>query len=143
MQLTMQREPSVDNATLSVLYNGSDAICDICEDQVREVVGQPVSEWKVHGATAIPAGTYRVTFENSARFGPGTLTVNGVPGFEGIRIHPGNTAANTEGCLLPGARNSDSTVGASRAHLAELRALVRGAIDNGEEVTIEILAAGA
>lgn len=141
MLLTMQREPSKNGATLSKLFNGTDFICDICEDVVREVSGQPVSAWKIFGETAIPAGVYQITFEPSARFGPNTLTVNDVDGFKGVRIHGGNTAANTEGCLLPGSRNSSCTVAASQDHLAILRSLIRESVDAGETVELEIMAA--
>ena len=72
------------------------------EDTVREITGKPVESWKVPGATAIPAGRYRVTLENSARFGAETLTLNDVPGFTSIRMHAGNTVVDTAGCPLLG-----------------------------------------
>jgi hypothetical protein len=36
------------------------------EDEIREIPGRPVAEWKVHGKTAIPAGRYRITLEASS-----------------------------------------------------------------------------
>jgi hypothetical protein len=141
MILTMQREPSVGGATLSKLSVDGTHVCDILEDVVREIPGTPVAQWKVFGATAIPAGRYRLTFEHSNRFGPETLTVHGVPGFVGIRVHGGNTAAHTEGCLLPGARNTKSTVAYSQIHLASLRDVVRAGLSRDGEVWIDILPA--
>ena len=143
MKLDQYREPSTKGATLSTLVctqpnETPTFVCDILEDVVREVPGQPVDAWKVHGETAISAGTYEVTFENSARFGPNTLTVNAVPGFVGIRIHGGNTSANTEGCLLPGLRNSEYTVARSQDNLQALRSLCREAVDRGEKITLTI-----
>lgn len=108
---------------------------------MREVPGVPVSEWKIKGATAIPAGTYEIELRQSARFGPDTMTLLDVPGYQYIRIHAGNTSADTEGCLLPGIRNSLVTVGHSRNNLAKLKAIVVPAIRTGQKVTIEIIPA--
>lgn len=139
MILTMIREPSVGGATLSRLFKGNDFICDILEDQVRELPGRTVSFWKRKGTTAIPFGTYEVTMETSGRFGPNTLSLNNVPGFEYIRIHGGNTAADTEGCLLPGTRNSANTVANSQIALKKLKTVTWAAYSKGEEVMIEIV----
>jgi hypothetical protein len=141
MYLTMFREPSQGGATLSKLFFGEAFICDILEDEVREIAGQPVSEWKIKGVTAIPAGVYEITLENSPRFGPSTLTVNDVPGYTGVRIHAGNKNEDTEGCLLPGTRNTSCTVVASRAALSYLRSLVVAVLNKGERVQIEIIPA--
>lgn len=141
MYLTMFREPSVGGATLSKLFFGEAFLCDILEDEVREVPGVPVSEWKIHGVTAIPSGVYEITAEDSPRFGPSTLTVNNVSGFSGVRIHAGNKSEDTEGCLLPGTRNTVCTVVASRAALSYLRNIVMTVLDKGERVQLEIIPA--
>jgi hypothetical protein len=110
MKLTVIREPSQGGATIGKMFIDGVFACFTLEDEVREVEGQPVSEWKIKGATAIPAGSYRVTLEHSARFGPDTPTINDVPGFQYIRMHAGNTAADTEGCLLLGLFASKTTL---------------------------------
>lgn len=138
-ELTLVREPSKDGATLSVLYLGAYAICDVLEDEVREVPGMEVVLWKVKGRTAIPAGSYALALENSLRFGPDTLTVRGVPGFEYIRIHGGNTQLDTEGCLLPGTRNGTNTVKDSRVALQRLRDLIVPSLRRGEPVILKII----
>ena len=94
------------------------------EDAVREVPGLPVSEWKIKGATAIPVGTYQVSLTMSNRFKRIMPQVHGVPGFEGVRIHGGNTHKDTEGCPLFAARRiGEKTVQGSQEN--ELTELIR------------------
>lgn len=75
-------------------------LCWTLEDVVREIPGQPVTAWKIKRETAIPRGTYTMCVTRSNRFGVDLPLLLDVPGFEGIRIHGGNTAADTEGCIL-------------------------------------------
>ena len=124
MELIVQRTRLTEEYTTSQLYIDGNYFCFTLEDKVREVPGQPVDKWKVPGGTAIPTGFYGVTFENSPRFGPQTLTINKVPGFTGVRIHTGNTAADTEGCLIVGYRVNSSGVivpGTTKPALLDLK----------------------
>lgn len=77
-------------------------LCYTLEDKIREVKGKSVSEWKVKGSTAIPAGRYEIKRTMSSRFGREMLQIMDVPGFSGIRIHAGNSQEDTEGCVLVG-----------------------------------------
>ena len=86
------------------LYINDECFCFTLEDQVRERQGVSVEKWKVYGETAIPRGIYNVVFANSPKFGPDTITLLKVEGFEGIRIHAGNSAKDTEGCIIVGYR---------------------------------------
>ena len=140
MKLTLQRNPSVAGATVGSLYVDGAWVAHTLEDEVREIEGQPVSAWKIHGKTAIPSGEYVVTMEDSPRFGPDTLTLNDVPGFQYIRIHAGNTSADTEGCILLGLRATECTLvgGTSRPAVALVKDDVARAIGRGEVVTISI-----
>lgn len=140
MKLTVLRHPSHGGATIGKLYIDGAFTCNTLEDEVREVAGKPAHEWKIKGNTAVPSGTYRVTLQNSPRFGLDTLTLLDVPGFDFIRIHAGNTAQDTEGCLLLGMRATDVSLvgGTSRPAVELVKAKVKSAIERGEIVQIDI-----
>ena len=140
MVITLQRRPSVSGATIGKVSIDGAFVCYSLEDEIREVPGQPVEAWKVAGKTAIPAGEYSVTLEDSPRFGPDTINLLDVPGFKFIRMHGGNTAADTEGCPLLGMQATDTTLmgGTSRPAVALVKGEVSRAIERGELVTIVI-----
>lgn len=84
MKIIIRRQPSQGGATIGKLSIDGLFACYVLEDEIREVPGQTVSEWKIKGQTAIPAGEYRVTLEDSARFGPDTMTIR----CAWISVHP-------------------------------------------------------
>lgn len=144
MNLVLRRRPSFGGATIGELFLGDERVCFTLEDQVREVAGAPVSKWKISRETAIPAGRYRIVIDFSNRFQRMTPRLLNVPGFEGIRIHPGNCPADTEGCLLPGTSTvNDRWVSQSGLACAKLTGLIKLAIDRGEEVWIDVCSADA
>ncbi len=108
MELLLKRIELADNYTIGRLYVDGAPECWVCEDTVRE------PGVKVHGKTAIPYGRYEIYITMSARFKRMLPLLIKVPMFEGIRIHPGNTALDTEGCLLPGRVRLPNGVGESR-----------------------------
>lgn len=138
MKIELERVQCTPDATIGSLSVDGAWLCWTCEDAVREVPGQPVATWKVPGATAIPAGTYEVDVTQSQRFGRLLPVLLDVPGFTGIRIHPGNTAADTEGCILPGLTRAGQSVGLSRRAFDQLFPLVRDARGRRERVTIRV-----
>jgi hypothetical protein len=140
MKLNLKRRESRGGATIGSLYIDGVFACYTLEDEVREIEGEPVSAWKIKGATAIPSGQYAVTLEDSARFGPDTLTVNDVPGFVAIRMHAGNTAADTEGCPLLGMAVTMAGIvgGTSRPAVNLVKGHVLAAIGRGEDVAIDV-----
>lgn len=69
-----------------------------------EDVVRPAGAPKVHGRTAIPAGLYEVKIHPSPRFKKRLPWLQDVPGFDYILAHGGNTAADTEGCILVAAK---------------------------------------
>lgn len=140
MKLTLNRRPSVGGATIGELLEDGARLCFTLEDEIRERVGEPVANWKIRGATAIPAGEYRVTLEMSPRFGPDTLTINNVPGFVGVRMHAGNTDRDTDGCPLLGLRVTENSIvgGTSAPAVGLVKARVRAALAAGQHVLLTI-----
>ncbi len=138
MILTLLRQPSTPLATIGRLYLGGEPFCWTLEDPVREVEGQPVEAWKIPGKTAIPAGRYQVVVTQSPRFGRELPLLLAVPGFSGVRIHAGNRAEDTEGCILPGFDRGEVFVGRSREAEASILYRLVGARTRGDPVTIDV-----
>lgn len=139
MQIRLERTQFSADVTLGRLLVDGKFECWVCEDAVREIDGKPVAEWKVPGKTAIPFGMYDIVITMSNRFKVRLPLLQAVPGFEGIRIHPGNTAADTEGCLLPGLDRLGKGVGRSRLAFDALFAKIDAALTAGERVLIHVV----
>lgn len=140
MRLRLQRHPSGPESTIGALYqiagdtSLSERWCWTCEDVIREIPGVSVAVWKVPGQTAIPAGLYRVILTPSQRFHGKVLPLlEDVPGFSGIRIHPGNTSAETEGCILPGESTDGTRVTGSTLAFGIIMARLHEVIDGQQE----------
>lgn len=94
---------------------------------------------KVVGLTAIPEGSYPVVITKSPRFRRWFPLLVGVPVFTGIRIHSGNMAADTRGCILVGENTIVGRLTSSRATLTKLITSIMAASDQGEAVWITIV----
>lgn len=138
MELEVNSPASVGETTISPLTIDDLPECDILEDKIREIPGQPISSWKIPGITAIPAGRYEITITMSPKFKKMLMLLNDVPGYEGVRIHGGNTAENTDGCLITGNKVNNSTVENSQNCLKKLQAKVQAALDMKQKVFITI-----
>lgn len=143
MKLKLERRFFFDTATIGRLFADGIFICYIVEDVVRDKNKdgdlQDEGEAKVMHKTAIPYGTYEIAVTMSQRFKRELPILLNVPEFEGIRIHTGNTEADTSGCLLPATYCDGKTGVESTAAFTRLFAIIRTAIAAGEEVTIEIV----
>ncbi len=105
--LVLHRKFRGPDYTIGKLYwqNGTKEvyICDILEDPVRNKITSSLNNFvKVFGKTAIPYGTYEIIRSFSNRFNKVLPLLLNVPHYDGVRIHSGNTAEDTDGCLLPG-----------------------------------------
>ena len=131
MNLRLVRSPSNASCTIGKLYVDGVLECFVLEDVVRPT--------KIAGRTAIPAGKYKVVITMSPRFGKLMPLLLNVPNYAGVRIHKGNTAEDTEGCLLPGLTNpTPYTVGNSGKAYDALFAKLQKALLK-EEVWIEVI----
>ena len=130
MKLNLNRDPSDNICTQGELAVDDVYECFTLEDVVREE--------KIYGETAIPAGTYRVIISYSYHFKRDLPLLAGVANYEGVRIHPGNTAANTEGCILVGQTKGLDFIGSSVLAFNALYAKLLAARDRHEDIWITI-----
>jgi hypothetical protein len=126
MVIKIKRLYKTDNSTIGELTIDGKFECYTLEDKEREV--------KIKSETAIPKGTYKVIINQSNRFKKLLPLLLNVPNFEGVRIHPGNTNHDTEGCILVGRTRSKDFIGQSRKAFATLFAKMKEA----KEITLII-----
>jgi hypothetical protein len=108
MELFVQRFVYSAKSTIGELtIPGHDFKCHTLEDVVRP------DGVKIPHETAIPGGRFRLIVDYSNRFKRYMFHILDVPMFEGIRIHCGNTDADTDGCLLVGVSEAHDWIGGS------------------------------
>lgn len=137
MELDLKRRWLTEASTVGELYVDGVRECYVLEDRYR-----PPPEAKVYGATCIPLGRYEVRITHSPKFKRDLPLLIDVPGFSGVRIHPGNTASDTEGCLLPGRVRHGESVKESVHAFVELMAKLMGAA-GPIHLTVELATEGA
>ena len=140
MKLTLKRIALRPTYTIGKLYIDDVYFCDTIEDTVRDINKNGKfdnGEKKIHSKTAIPYGIYEIKWTYSPRFKKYTPQLMNVPSFEGIRIHAGNTSADTEGCLILGENKQVGKVLNSRATINKFYPIIKEACSKGT-VTIEI-----
>ena len=109
--------------------------CDTLEPTWRDYEH---GAYKVKGHSAIPEGRYAVVISWSPKFKQWLPILLGVPNFDGIRIHAGNTSEDTEGCILVGKNRLVGQVLDSRIWLHRLKQKIVEAKGRGEPVWITI-----
>lgn len=141
MKILIERKWRKADYTIGILYVNGVRLCNTLEDAVR-------SE-KVYGKTAIPAGTYRVLMNTVSQkfqdrvwakpYGGMVPRLRNVPDFQGVLIHPGNTAADTDGCILVGDNTIKGQLTNSTNRYYELMGRMLGAALAGESIDITIV----
>ena len=142
MEIRINRIARKERYTIGNMYVDDTYFCDTLEDADRGLVDtmeiDEILENKLKGITAIPTGKYDVILTFSPRFKRILPLLLNVKGFEGIRIHPGNTAEDTEGCLLVGENKEKGKVLNSRATFERLMAILLGCEKRKEKINITI-----
>lgn len=114
MNLTLIREDFTDTSTIGRLFVNNAFFCYVLEDKDRGLTQDQslivINTKKIFGVTAIPYGTYDVKLSMSNRFKRVLPEILNVKGYEGVRIHRGNTAVDTLGCLIVGFKKGVNTV---------------------------------
>jgi hypothetical protein len=90
---------------------------------------------KRYGETAIPTGHYEVEITYSPKYKRMMPEIKDVKGFSGIRIHSGNTAKDTLGCLIVGKNTVVGMVTDSRKTYYKLFEILKGQ----KNITIDII----
>lgn len=154
MRLTLDRKWKKSTYSVGILYVDGVRFCETIEDRDRGLKQSDAPDWirakKVAGETAIPTGTYRVRLDIvSPKYagvkwykdfcGGRMPRLMDVPGFDGILIHPGNTALDSWGCILPGKNTKVGQVTSSRDTFSALYKKMLAAAKKGEEITITIV----
>lgn len=141
MEIKLLRKYKKEKYTVGKLYIDGTYFCDTIEDRdrgLRQTAAYAANKRrKVYGETAIPTGRYQVMlgihspkFSRKAAYdfcgGMPPMIVN-VPCFEGVRIHAGNTARDSLGCILVGRNREVGKVLDSMATLKALYARLKAA----------------
>jgi hypothetical protein len=129
MELQVKRIDLTDESTIGELSLNGQFECYTLEDKVRPV--------KIAGKTAIPAGRYEMIINFSQRFRRELPLLLNVPDFEGVRLHPGNTDEDTEGCILVGETKKTNFVGDSKPAFDRLFPKLKAA-SGKEKIYLEI-----
>jgi len=132
LDIEIRRETYTGKSTTGRLFLNGQFECYTLEDCARP------EGVKVAGATCIPAGSYALTINHSSRFQRLMPQLLEVRGFESVRIHSGNTDADTEGCILVGLTRAENFVGSSRAAFRKLFGKLQAAKAAGSEIRVTV-----
>ena len=153
MELKIDRKYKKGTYTIGNLYINGEWFCNTCEDKDRGLTSTMPVEMskgkKIYGETAIPAGRYVVRMDivspkyNAVKwyrdsFGGRMPRLENVKGFEGILIHPGNSALDSYGCILVGVNRQKGKVLDSRATFLKLWKLLESARKRKETIYLTI-----
>jgi len=143
MKLRLERRYLGPLYTIGSLFIDGLYFCDTIEDKVRDFNKDgdllDPGEDKVYGETAIPYGKYDVELSMSPKFKRLLPMVLNVRHFTGIRIHRGNTARDSHGCILPGENKVKGKVINSTPYEKEIVKLMKEATKRGEPIDIQII----
>lgn len=139
MKLTLKRIAFKETYTIGRLYVDGVYFCDTIEDKDRglddSMSENEIIKKKIYGQTAIPTGHYNIEITYSPKYKRMMPLILNVKGYSGIRIHSGNTAKETLGCLIVGKNTKVGMVTDSRNTYNRLFAMMQGQ----KNITIDII----
>lgn len=139
MKIKLVRIAFKDTYTIGKLYVDGVYVCDTIEDKDRGLTDdmslEDIVSRKKYGETAIPYGTYKVKITYSPKYKRMMPLLLGVKGYSGIRIHSGNTAKDTLGCIIVGENKKKGMVINSRITYNRLFELMKDEKDISIEIT--------
>ena len=142
MEIKLVRIAFKETYTIGKLYVDGKYVCDTIEDKDRgldnSMTANEILKRKVKGQTAIPTGHYNIDITYSPKYKRMMPLLLDVKGFSGIRIHSGNTAKDTEGCLIVGKNKQVGMVLESRDTYQRLFEMMQGE----KNITIDITRKG-
>ena len=141
MKIVVNRIAKKPTYTIGKLYINDKYFCDTLEDTDRNInnnmsIAEIISK-KLRGKTAIPTGTYQLSITYSPRFKKNMPLISPVKGFDGIRIHTGNTSEDTDGCLLLGENKVKGKVINSKVTYEKFFSLISKELRNTITITIK------
>lgn len=154
MKLKLVRKWKKEGYTIGQLYVDDIFFSNTIEDKDRglnqNMPKEKILFMKKPGITAIPTGTYEIVLNvQSSKYKKSKAMMQfcqaymprllNVPGYNGVLIHPGNSASDTEGCIIPGKNDKVGWVSNSTNYFKELYNKMKIANKKGENITIEII----
>jgi hypothetical protein len=143
MEILIKRLYKKSNYTISKVYINGTYFSDALEDTDRGLTSdmslEEIKNKKIYGKTAIPTGLYTILYTFSPKFKRMLPLINNVKGFDGIRLHSGNTAEDSLGCVLLGFNKEKGKVLQSRDTCNKFYKLIEEAITKkNESITLKI-----
>lgn len=153
LELLLDRKYKNETYTIGNLYVDGEWFCNTLEDKDRGLLQtmpiEEINKIKVYGETAIPTGRYVVRMDivspkyNGVKwykdnFGGRMPRLESVKGFSGILIHSGNTALDSNGCILVGMNKAKGKVLDSRATFQKLWKILEQARKEGKTIYLTV-----
>lgn len=142
MEIVIKRIAKKTTYTIGKLYIDGKYFCDTLEDKDRSLRDtmsvDEILSIKVKHETAIPTGTYNMDITYSPKFKKQLPLILNVKGFEGIRVHSGNTDKDSSGCVILGQNKVVGKVINSRVTCDKFNTILTGAKNRKEKITLKI-----
>ena len=140
MEILLDRICRKETYTIGHFYINNTYFCDTVEDKDRDLNKNGKfdnGETKVYGLTAIPNGRYLVKLTYSPNFKRVLPEIINVNSFSGIRIHSGNFASDSLGCVIVGENKVKGGVINSKVYEKKLIEILKK-VPDGEQIWITV-----